>query len=54
MPSFVLAKVPNREIDKAEGKFFTHWDAGKLTFHLQLFFKDSVMPAPPPMPPPAA
>jgi hypothetical protein len=24
--------VPNREIDKGEGKFFTHWDQKRLTF----------------------
>ena len=34
----VAFKVPNREIDKDEGKFFTHWDAQRLTFWLQLYF----------------
>lgn len=31
-------KIPNRPIDKEEGRFYTHWDRDKLTFILQLFF----------------
>lgn len=33
-------KVPNQEIDKSEGKFFTNWDVQKLVFSLQLHFKE--------------
>jgi len=33
-------KVPNLEIDKSEGKFFTHWDRQKKTFTMQVFFKE--------------
>jgi splicing factor 3A subunit 2 len=49
----IAFKVPNREIDKGEGKFFTHWDPRRLTFWLQLFFQDSEVPAAPPALPPA-
>lgn len=31
-------RVPNLEVDKAEGKFYSHWDQDKLTFTLQVFF----------------
>jgi len=32
-------KIPNKEIDKTEGRFFTHWDEEKNQFTLQFFFK---------------
>jgi len=34
----IAFKIPNIPVDKAEGKFFTHWDDEKLLFTLQLFF----------------
>ena len=41
-------QVPNREIDKAEGKFYSNWDKNKLTFTVQLYLKDKMaMPARP-------
>jgi len=36
----IAFKVPNIQIDKSEGKFATNWDPAKLTFTLQLHFKD--------------
>jgi len=35
----VAFKIPNLEIDKSEGKFFTHWDKEKNAFTLQMFFR---------------
>lgn len=35
----VAFKIPNKPIDKSEGKFFTHWDRDSLNFTLQLFFE---------------
>ncbi|KAJ3136550.1 Splicing factor 3A subunit 2 [Irineochytrium annulatum] len=35
----VAFKVQSREIDKGEGKFWTHWDPDARQFHLQFFFK---------------
>ncbi|GAB5357678.1 hypothetical protein AAMO2058_000395000 [Amorphochlora amoebiformis] len=32
-------KIPNKRLDRSEGKFFTHWDPDKLTFTVQLFFE---------------
>ncbi|KAJ3041580.1 Splicing factor 3A subunit 2 [Rhizophlyctis rosea] len=32
-------KVPSREIDRGEGRFWTHWDKDAGQFHLQFFFK---------------
>lgn len=37
----VAFKIPNRPIDKGEGRFYTHWDHEKLIFTLQLFFEAS-------------
>ncbi|KAJ3223876.1 Splicing factor 3A subunit 2 [Clydaea vesicula] len=34
-------KIQSREIDRGEGKFFTHWDPDSKQFHLQLFFKNN-------------
>ncbi|KAJ3018906.1 Splicing factor 3A subunit 2 [Thoreauomyces humboldtii] len=33
-------KVQSKEIDKAEGKFWTFWDPDARQFHLQFFFKN--------------
>ncbi|KAK8795524.1 hypothetical protein WA158_000181 [Blastocystis sp. Blastoise] len=35
----IAFKIPNREIDKREGRFLTQWDAKTKIFKLQLFFK---------------
>jgi splicing factor 3A subunit 2 len=34
-------KIPNHEVDKAEGRFFTNWDANGHKFTLQLYFRDA-------------
>jgi len=36
----IAFKIPNRKIDKGEGKFYTDWDPKKLQFTLQLYFID--------------
>eukprot|EP00761_Pharyngomonas_kirbyi_P013789 gb/GECH01013818.1/.p1 GENE.gb/GECH01013818.1/~~gb/GECH01013818.1/.p1 ORF type:complete len:225 (+),score=49.27 gb/GECH01013818.1/:1-675(+) len=36
----IAFKIPNREIDKSEGKVYTHWDKEKQVFTLQLYFKE--------------
>ncbi|KAJ3291631.1 Splicing factor 3A subunit 2 [Borealophlyctis nickersoniae] len=36
----IAFKVQSREIDKGEGKFWTHWDVDAGTFTLQFFFKN--------------
>ena len=58
-------KIPNLEVDKSEGRFFTNWDREGKSFTLQLYFKlpkgavggegvkDSMDVDPPPPPPPA-
>ncbi|CAG8564670.1 12033_t:CDS:2 [Ambispora gerdemannii] len=33
-------KVQSKEVDKGEGKFFTHWDPDSKQFSLQFFFKN--------------
>ncbi|XP_040179192.1 splicing factor 3A subunit 2 [Rana temporaria] len=59
----IAFKVPSREIDKIEGKFWTHWNRETKQFFLQFHFKmekpptaTSIPPAPPgvkrPPPPP--
>eukprot|EP00457_Paulinella_chromatophora_P015782 gb/GEZN01016461.1/.p1 GENE.gb/GEZN01016461.1/~~gb/GEZN01016461.1/.p1 ORF type:complete len:223 (-),score=41.49 gb/GEZN01016461.1/:153-821(-) len=35
-------KIPNKEIDQSQDRFFTHWDAEKSLFTLQLYFKSEV------------
>ena len=35
----IAFKVPSREIDKADNKFWTHWNAEAKQFFLQLSFK---------------
>lgn len=58
-------KIPNIEIDKGEGRFFTQWNANSKKFTLQLYFKEKdkdaepqqqqhAPPPPGPPPPPAA
>uniref|UniRef100_A0A2K5SA78 U1-type domain-containing protein n=1 Tax=Cebus imitator TaxID=2715852 RepID=A0A2K5SA78_CEBIM len=43
-------KVPSREIDKAEGKFWTHWNQETKQFFLQFHFKMEQPLAPPSLP----
>ena len=31
-------RIPNLEVDKSEGKFYTHWDKDHSRFTLQVFF----------------
>ncbi|DAZ93970.1 TPA: hypothetical protein N0F65_008699 [Lagenidium giganteum] len=49
----VAFKIPNREVDKGEGKCFSNWDKNGQTFTLQLTFvpddeANKNQPAPPP------
>lgn len=46
----IAFKVPSREIDKAEGKFWTHWNRETKQFFLQFHFKMEKPPAPPSLP----
>ncbi|XP_010209424.1 PREDICTED: LOW QUALITY PROTEIN: splicing factor 3A subunit 2 [Tinamus guttatus] len=48
----IAFKVPSREIDKAEGKFWTHWNRETKQFFLQFHFKMEKPQAPRPVPPP--
>ncbi len=41
-------RIPNRKIDRAEGRFFTHWDQDRRKFTLQLFFELPTPPEPAP------
>ena len=34
----IAFKIPNRAVDKSEGKFFTRWNKTTRTFSLQLCF----------------
>ncbi|KAG2492637.1 hypothetical protein HYH03_009053 [Edaphochlamys debaryana] len=55
-------KIPNHEVDRGEGKMFTHWDPDNKVFSLQFYFakgrEHGGLPPPPggipppPMPPP--
>lgn len=36
----VAFKIPNKPIDKTEGKFYTNWDRDTLNFTLQLYFEN--------------
>ncbi|KYO36014.1 splicing factor 3A subunit 2 [Alligator mississippiensis] len=47
----IAFKVPSREIDKAEGKFWTHWNRETKQFFLQFHFKMEKPPAPQSIPP---
>lgn len=47
----IAFKVPSREVEKAEGKFWTHWNKDTKQFFLQFAFKNekpSVGKVPPP------
>ena len=35
----VAFKIPNRPIDKEEGRFYTNWDRERLVFTLQFYFE---------------
>eukprot|EP00607_Mallomonas_marina_P008773 CAMPEP_0182417744 /NCGR_PEP_ID=MMETSP1167-20130531/2184_1 /TAXON_ID=2988 /ORGANISM="Mallomonas Sp, Strain CCMP3275" /LENGTH=314 /DNA_ID=CAMNT_0024591495 /DNA_START=148 /DNA_END=1092 /DNA_ORIENTATION=+ len=37
----VAFKIPNLQIDKREGRFFTNWDANQKKFFLQLYFLEA-------------
>ena len=39
-------KLQSREVDRGEGKLWSHWDADTKTFSLQFFFKMGAAPAP--------
>ncbi|CAN0372075.1 unnamed protein product, partial [Phaeothamnion confervicola] len=41
-----LPQVPNAEVDKKEGRFYTNWDRDQKKFSLRLYFNSSN-----PMPP---
>ena len=46
-----MLQVPSREVEKAEGKFWTHWNKDTKQFFLQFAFKNekpSVGKLPPP------
>ncbi|KAK7868562.1 hypothetical protein R5R35_009459 [Gryllus longicercus] len=54
----IAFKVPSREVEKTEGKFWTHWNKDTKQFFLQFAFKNDpkiiqapVKPPPPPTPP---
>jgi len=42
-------KVPSREIDKGDGKFWTHWNKDTKQFFLQFHYKVDTRPPPMPM-----
>merc|ERR1712086_846022 len=53
-------KIPNKAVDKEQGKFYTDWDASKQTFTVQFYFKEEQdgpappsLPSGPPPPPPS-
>ncbi|KAE8631941.1 hypothetical protein XENTR_v10001369 [Xenopus tropicalis] len=47
----IAFKVPSREIDKVEGKFWTHWNRETKQFFLQFHFKMEKPPQAPTLPP---
>ncbi|XP_037131739.1 splicing factor 3A subunit 2 isoform X2 [Syngnathus acus] len=49
----IAFKVPSREIDKAESRFWTHWNRETKQFFLQFHFKMEKALLPPGPPPPA-
>lgn len=38
----VAFKIPNVELDKADGRFWTHWEPNRKVYSLQLYFKPSI------------
>ncbi|XP_071852541.1 splicing factor 3A subunit 2-like [Apostichopus japonicus] len=44
-------KIPSREVDKSEGKFWTTWNTETKQFFLQFHFKMEIKPPGPPAPP---
>nr|CAG4641153.1 EOG090X0C5N [Eulimnadia texana] len=49
----IAFKIPSREVDKSEGKFWTYWNKDAKQFFLQFSFKlDGRKPGLPPPPPP--
>nr|CAG4638694.1 EOG090X0C5N [Cyclestheria hislopi] len=49
----IAFKIPSREVDKSEGRFWTHWNKDAKQFFLQFSFKlDGRKPGMPPPPPP--
>lgn len=53
----IAFKVPSREVEKTDGRFWTHWNRDTKQFFLQFAFKNDpkqspqVKPPPPPTPP---
>ncbi|KAJ9592490.1 hypothetical protein L9F63_015906 [Diploptera punctata] len=53
----IAFKVPSREVEKTDGKFWTHWNKDTKQFFLQFAFKNDpkqttqAKPPPPPTPP---
>ncbi|GLI62899.1 splicing factor 3a, subunit 2 [Volvox africanus] len=50
-------KIPNTEVDRVEGKMFTHWDPDNKVFSLQFYFarpREHAMPGMPPQLPTSA
>eukprot|EP01098_Paradermamoeba_levis_P006911 TRINITY_DN2867_c0_g1_i1.p1 TRINITY_DN2867_c0_g1~~TRINITY_DN2867_c0_g1_i1.p1 ORF type:complete len:261 (-),score=79.25 TRINITY_DN2867_c0_g1_i1:243-1025(-) len=50
----IAFKIRSKEIDKEEGRFFTHWDREKKQFSLQFFYKKKESQLAPPPPPPSS
>lgn len=47
----IAFKVPSREVEKTEGKFWTHWNRDTKQFFLQFSFRlegPKMIPPPPP------
>jgi splicing factor 3A subunit 2 len=38
----IAFKIPNMEIDRSEGKFYSYWDKDKKIYTLQLYFKERI------------
>ena len=50
-PTLTRFKIPNIEIDKEAGKFYSNWDEENKVFVLQLYFKKGGAQAPRSAPP---
>jgi len=48
----IAFKVPSREVDKSEIKFWAHWNTQAKQFYLQFAYKVEQMKPPPSMKPP--